>query len=171
MPMPFSAEPTKRGTASPSKRAAVTPRRRSSRVNFSPAKYFSMRTSSLSATTSAISSYIRSVALTWSWVKSASRGVPSVYLKPFWKITSVTPTKLSPSPMGTEKGMTFLPKASSNSSINFLKLTFSSSILLTKIRRGRPIFSQYFHIRSVPAWTPEVASMTIKALSAARRAL
>ena len=170
IPIPFSPLPTSSGTASPSRRAVVTPLKRSSLVNFSPEKYFSIKTSSEPATTSAISSYILSVALTWSWLSSVSCGAEFTYLYPFWKITSVTPTKCSPSPIGTEKGITFLPKEASSSSISFLKFTFSPSILFIKIILGRPIFSVYFQVLSVPTSMPLVASITIIAASLALRA-
>ena len=140
-PIPVRALPAISGTQVPSSNADTKAFLNSSCVNSSPLKYFSIKSSSVCATTSQISSNTTLTSSTLSSGIGTSLNSKPLYSKACLSITSITPLKSSPSPSVKVNGMIFLPNLSCKSLTHLLKLAFSLSILLTNIILGRSIDS------------------------------
>ena len=155
------------GTMAPDFTPSARPFTSSSCVSSSPSRYFMVRSSSPSATASAIASRrtpacsARSAGISMSW----SSGPLA-----FMVMRSITPLKSDSAPMGSWMATHFRPNSSLIRSSTAAKSAFSRSILLSSIIAGSSRAEISPHISSVPTSMPEAAQTTSRAESATFRA-
>ena len=140
------AEVANTGTISPDMKPDLSPAVSSSFDSSSPSRYFSVRSSSVSATASTSCSY----------ASGSTAGLSS---------SDVTPLKDDAAPSGTWAGTHFRPHSSTNSSTTSSNDVLSRSSLFTMMARGSSNSSHNCHACRAPTSMPAAAEITITAAS------
>ena len=166
-PSSFTQEPAKTGTKMRSTSALWRSPSSSSCVSASPSRYFTMRSSSASTTSSQRASRASWSVSAYSAGTGPSTGLPFSRWRATWCTTSMTPEKASPVPMGSVTAARRGPKCSFRLSSVVAKSASARSMRFTKTARARERSSAANQRRVVTAAGPPWASTTKSAVSQA----